>query len=107
MKILLTGVTGYIGKRLLPILLNSGHEVVCCVRDRRRFDNSRFHPPAGGPNSNSGKSLLSVIEVNFLEKESLEAIPEDIDAAYYLVHSMSASTGDFEELEKISATNFR
>jgi uncharacterized protein YbjT (DUF2867 family) len=42
-----------------------------------------------------------------LDKESLELIPEDIDAAYYLVHSMSASTKDFEELEKTSAINFR
>ncbi len=33
MKILLTGATGYIGKRLLPVLIELGHEVVCCVRD--------------------------------------------------------------------------
>ncbi|MDQ3395280.1 MAG: NAD-dependent epimerase/dehydratase family protein, partial [Bacteroidota bacterium] len=32
MKILLTGATGYIGKRLLPELIAQGHEVVCCVR---------------------------------------------------------------------------
>jgi uncharacterized protein YbjT (DUF2867 family) len=98
MKILLTGVTGYIAKRLLPVLLSEGHEVVCCVRDKRRFDSSKFQIP---------NSRLSVIEVNFLDKESLEAIPEDIDAAYYLIHSMSASTDDFESLEKLTATNFR
>ncbi len=40
MKILLTGATGYIGKRLLPLLIEEGHEVVCCVRDL-----DRFHPP--------------------------------------------------------------
>jgi nucleoside-diphosphate-sugar epimerase len=32
MKILLTGVTGYIGKRLLPVLVKKGHTVVCCVQ---------------------------------------------------------------------------
>jgi putative NADH-flavin reductase len=37
MKILLTGATGYIGKRLLPILIAQGHEVICCVRDKNRF----------------------------------------------------------------------
>ena len=37
MKILLTGATGYIGKRLLPILAGQGHEVICCVRDKNRF----------------------------------------------------------------------
>jgi nucleoside-diphosphate-sugar epimerase len=37
MKILLTGVTGYIAQRLLPVLLDNGHEVKCCVRDSKRF----------------------------------------------------------------------
>ena len=41
MKILLTGATGYIGKRLLPELISLGHEVVCSVRDK-----NRFNPPA-------------------------------------------------------------
>jgi len=96
MKILLTGATGYIAKRLLPSLLSEGHEVVCCVRDRQRFDASRFN-----------NELLSVIQVNFLEYDSLAAIPDDVDAAYYLIHSMSASTGSFDEMERTSAINFR
>ncbi|WP_460503876.1 NAD-dependent epimerase/dehydratase family protein, partial [Hymenobacter agri] len=33
MKILLTGATGYIGQRLLPLLAAAGHDVVCLVRD--------------------------------------------------------------------------
>jgi uncharacterized protein YbjT (DUF2867 family) len=45
--------------------------------------------------------------VNFLEKESLEAIPEQIDVAYYLIHSMATSIDDFESLERASAENFR
>lgn len=96
MKILLTGATGYVGKRLLPVLLADGHEVYCCVRDRNRFDTSRFN-----------SELLHVIEVNFLEKNSLKHIPTEIDAAYYLIHSMSTSIDDFENLEKESASNFR
>ena len=36
MKILLTGATGYIGQRLLPVLLEEGHEVICCVRDKEQ-----------------------------------------------------------------------
>lgn len=96
MKILLTGVTGYIGKRMLPELLAAGHEVVCCVRDQHRFDASKYAP-----------GLIQVIEVNFLVPESLSEIPEDIEVAYYLIHSMSASTQHFDELEKQSAINFR
>ncbi len=96
MKILLTGATGYIGQRLLASLVNDGHHVVCCVRDRLRFDPSKFHSPN-----------ISVIEVDFLDHASLQAVPDDIDAAYYLIHSMSAEDADFEALEKISASNFK
>ena len=38
MKILITGATGYIGKRLIPILLNEGHELICTVRDIARIE---------------------------------------------------------------------
>ena len=37
MRILLTGANGYVGKRLLPELLNNGHDVVCCVRNKNRL----------------------------------------------------------------------
>ncbi|MFZ1806579.1 MAG: SDR family oxidoreductase [Cyclobacteriaceae bacterium] len=95
MKILLTGATGYIGKRLLPALIEAGHEVVCVVRDT-----NRFHPPALNPQK------IQVIEADLLDKSSLEKIPKDIDGAYYLVHSMSSSS-DYESQERESATNFR
>ena len=96
MKILLTGVTGYIAQRLLPVLLENGHEVVCCVRDSIRFNIKKYATPS-----------LTVIEGDFLNKESLEHIPSDIDLAYYLIHSMSTQRGDFETMEEICATNFK
>ncbi|MCG2459377.1 SDR family oxidoreductase [Flavobacteriaceae bacterium F89] len=95
MKILLTGSTGYIGKRLLPVLIELGHEVVCCVRDIRRFD-----PPE------SLRESITVLKLDLLDEKSLESIPEDIDGAYYLVHSMSSS-GDYQAMEETSAFNFR
>ncbi len=95
MKILLTGVTGYIGKRLLPVLVKNGHFVVCCVRDVNRFS-----PPE------SFKSSIEVIQVDFLDANSLDNIPDDIDAAYYLIHSMSSSN-EYEKLEEQSAKNFK
>jgi uncharacterized protein YbjT (DUF2867 family) len=48
-----------------------------------------------------------VLEVDFLKPETLQSIPADIDVAYYLIHSMSTSSGDFEKMEEISATNFK
>lgn len=95
MKILLTGSTGYIGKRLLPMLVKAGHEVICCVRDIKRFN-----PP------DSLKENISVLQLDLLDEASLEGIPKDIDGAYYLVHSMS-SAGDYEAKEEKSAINFR
>jgi len=95
MKILLTGATGYIGKRLLPILVEQGHEIVCCVRDKNRF----YCPEEFRKN-------VEVIEVDFLKTDTLEVIPNDIDAAYYLIHSMSSSADNYDELERISAENF-
>ena len=95
MKILLTGATGYIGKRLLPHLIKEGHHVVCCVRDI-----SRFHPPT------SLIKNITIIEVDLLINSSLDKIPDDIDIAYYLVHSMSSSK-DYSLLEEQSAVNFR
>lgn len=95
MKILLTGVTGYIAQRLLPVLLENGHEVICCVRDSNRFNIKKYATPR-----------ISLIDVDFLKKESLQSIPDDIDLAYYLIHSMSTQSGDFGDMEEICATNF-
>ena len=95
MKVLLTGATGYIGKRILPILVSKGYDVVCCVRDK-----SRFNPPQ------SLKEKISVIEIDLLNTSSLSKIPKDIDVAYYLVHSM-ATADNYKLLEQKSAINFR
>jgi uncharacterized protein YbjT (DUF2867 family) len=96
LKILLTGATGYIGKSILPGLLEAGHHVICVVRDAARFDSSAYHPTA----------RPEVIEADFLKPESLTAIPGDIDAAYYLIHSMSSGSEEFGRLESESAENF-
>ncbi len=95
MKILLTGANGYIGMRLLPELLENGHHVICAVRDKNRL-----------PLDPETTKRVSVIEVDFAEEVNLDSFPKDIDAAYYLIHSMSSSTTDFDEMEARSAENF-
>lgn len=95
MKFLLTGATGYIAKRLLPVLVKNGHNVICCVRDKARFDLTQYET-----------KQVQVIEVDFLDADSLQHIPTDIDVAYYLIHSMSSQNGDFERMEQECAQNF-
>ncbi|MES3018119.1 MAG: SDR family oxidoreductase [Bacteroidota bacterium] len=95
MKILLTGVTGYIAQRLLPVLLENGHKVICCVRDKSRFNKEKYNSPE-----------LEVIEADFLDSNTLNTIPNDIEAAYYLIHSMSTESGEFDEMEQTCALNF-
>ncbi len=94
MKILLTGANGYIGTRLLPRLVDDGHEMYALVRSRSRIEiPEKF------------RSQLHIIEADLLDPSSLLKIPHDIDAAYYLVHSMNYSQ-KFSELEASSAKNF-
>jgi len=98
LTILLTGSTGYIGRRLLPVLLEQGHQVICLVRDKRRFDFEDF--------TEAHQKNLSVVEADLNKPETLNNLPKEIDLAYYLVHSMSTSE-DFLALEQKSAESFR
>ncbi len=95
MRILLTGTNGYIGMRLLPLLLNAGHTVICCVRDQNRLSIDQ-----------EVKEKVKIVEIDFLNTPDTSVLPKDIDAAYYLIHSMSSSTSDFDKKEEVSAKNF-
>jgi len=98
MKILLTGSTGYIGRRLLPVLVDSGHQVVCLVRNKRKFDWEAF--------SEESLKNIEVIEGDLNNEKSLENIIFKVDVAFYLVHSMSSRDDDFKAQETLSAKNF-
>jgi uncharacterized protein YbjT (DUF2867 family) len=96
-KVLLTGANGYIGKRLLPLLLKRRCQVVCAVRDKDRLPRGGFYDD---PN-------VSVCEIDFLKNVDLNPDLKNIDAAYYLIHSMSDDgSSDFEQLENTAALNF-
>ncbi len=91
-KILLTGVTGYVGGRLLPRLKQAGYSVRCM--SRRPLNAT--HP--------CGSDSETVV-ADVLEPESLKAALQGIDTAYYLIHSMGEDD-DFEELDRQAAENF-
>lgn len=73
-----------------------GHKVICCVRDKNRF----FVDEELNNN-------VEIVEADFLKVYTLDNIPLDIDGAYYLIHSMSGNTRNFDELESVAAYNFR
>ena len=95
MRIVLTGANGYIGRRLLEVLVKEGHEVFCFVRDRSRF---MLTPDL--------ERAISIYEADLLQSLNAEALPKNVDAAYYLVHSMTSSSNNFGELEQKAALNF-
>ncbi len=94
MNILLTGATGYIGSKLKEKLLQDEN-----VRLRLFVRNA-------SKVKSSVASRVGVYEGSTFEKDSLRKALEGVDVAYYLIHSMGAK-GDFEELDRISAENFR
>jgi uncharacterized protein YbjT (DUF2867 family) len=96
MHLLVTGANGYIGLRLVRALLEANYQVTAVVRDARRF-------PAAEYAAESDR--LRVVEADFLEASTLGGLPREVDAAYYLIHSMD-SGGGFSEREERCARNF-
>ena len=97
-KVLLTGATGYIGKRLLPLLVKEGYEVYIVARDKRRVDLSRYYKKI--------RRNIHVFSGDFNDTDSLKDIPLDFDIAFYLIHSLGVSMNDFQVLEESATRNF-
>jgi len=93
MKVLLTGATGYIGRRLKEKLLEEENiQLRLFVRNKRKI-REKF------------KDQIEIYEGDTFHVDSLQHALEGIDVAYYLIHSMGAK-GDFKELDRLSAENF-
>lgn len=94
MRVLVTGATGYIGGRLVPRLIEAGHDVVCLARDPDKLSNRPW------------RSDVDAVKADLLDRGSLDAAMQGVSVAYYLVHSMGRSD-DFGDAEATSAENFR
>ncbi|HRY46719.1 MAG TPA: SDR family oxidoreductase [Candidatus Paceibacterota bacterium] len=91
-RVLVTGATGYVGGRLIPLLAQDGWSVRCLARQPERLV-SRL--PEGA----------EVVQGDLMDAASLSSAMNGVGAAYYLVHSMGA-TGDFERQDRLAADNF-
>src|SRR5919199_5898535 len=94
MRILVTGVSGYVGAALAPALAREGHAVRGFARSRARVEAA-------------GVGLDELVTGDALTGEGLDEAMDGVDAAYYLIHSMEgAAGGAFPEQEKRAAGHF-
>lgn len=91
--VLVTGVTGYIGGRLVPRLLSQGHRVRVLARDPSRLQGREWLPQ------------VEVFSGDVLQPETLRPALQGVGAAYYLIHSMMRGNG-FHERDLQAAENF-
>lgn len=90
MNILITGANGFVGRSLIPRLVEEGHKITALVRSK---ENLELHPK------------VTWIEGDLLKKETLPELGA-IHKAYYLVHGLKSSKEDFEYQESLAAVNF-
>ncbi|WP_328471795.1 SDR family oxidoreductase [Streptomyces sp. NBC_00448] len=92
-RCLVTGATGYIGGRLVPQLLDAGHEVRCLARTPLKL---RDHPWVG---------RVEVAAGDVLDREAVGAALRDVEVAYYLVHALGTGA-EFEQTDRKAARIF-
>ena len=89
----MTGATGYVGGRLVPALVQEGHEVRCLTRVADRLRDLPW------------RSQVEIAEGDVLDPGALGDALRDVDVAYYLVHALGTGR-DFEQSDRRAARNF-
>jgi uncharacterized protein YbjT (DUF2867 family) len=92
-RILVTGATGYVGGRLIPRLLEAGYDVRILVRNQQKLKTVTW------------RRRVQIIVGDVLERALLLSALDGVDAAFYLIHSMTGGS-DFAKQDKTAAKNF-
>ena len=92
-RALVTGASGYIGGRLVPELLRAGWTVRAMARTKTRLRDAPW----------AADVEIAVADVT--DADSLREALDDVDVAYYLVHSIGAKP-EFEDEDRRAATTF-
>jgi uncharacterized protein YbjT (DUF2867 family) len=93
MRVLVSGATGYLGGRLVPELLEAGHTVRAMTRN------------AGWLRDVGWADQVDIVTADAFDLASLAAAMADVDAAYFLIHSIGAGAR-FAERDRTVATHF-
>jgi uncharacterized protein YbjT (DUF2867 family) len=93
--VLVTGATGYVGGRLIPMLLESGYRVRAMARSISKLQS---RPWASHPR-------IELVQADVLDLASLTTAVAGCSAAFYLVHAMIAQDRQFAEADRTSARN--
>ncbi|MDP1720298.1 MAG: SDR family oxidoreductase [Candidatus Nanopelagicaceae bacterium] len=91
--VLVTGVTGYIGGRLVPELLAAGFRVRVMARRPRHLTDREWY------------GQVEAVQGDAADPDSLVEALRGVRVAYYLIHSLAAGR-EFESLDRINAQNF-
>jgi uncharacterized protein YbjT (DUF2867 family) len=91
--VLVTGVTGYIGGRLVPELLEAGYRVRAMARNPQRLRDRDWYDD------------VEVVEADAGDSQQLAAALEGVDVAYYLIHALG-TVKRFESRDRHTALTF-
>lgn len=94
--VLVCGATGYVGGRLVERLLNADYRVRCLARDLAKLSAMAFVEDAD----------CEIVQGDLADPDSIHAALQNVDTAFYLVHSMISAGGDFGQRDLELANNF-
>ncbi|MCC3266179.1 SDR family oxidoreductase [Arthrobacter gengyunqii] len=89
-RVLVTGATGYIGGRLVPLLLEDGHKVRVLVRSPEKLHDVPWHDD------------VEIVQGDLTDKDSVGEAMRGMDTLYFLVHSMASGKGFADQEQQIA-----